>query len=103
MDGGCRGNVHPRGTICATQVRACSVAALFESAPADKVVFHAAIGLNATAIARVQELVRQRLLRLFVRRGLLPDDAAQAMAQWTHSGGFSVDASVRIACERLIR
>ena len=40
--------------------------------------------------------VRTRLLRLFVRRGLLPADDARAMAQWQHGGGFSVDASVRI-------
>jgi len=31
-----------------------------------------------------------------VRRGLLPRDDARAMAQWPHSGGFSVDGSVRI-------
>jgi hypothetical protein len=30
-------------------------------------------------------------------RGLLPHDEAQAMAQWAHDGGFSVDGSVRIA------
>ena len=40
--------------------------------------------------------MRRRLLRVFVRRGLLPADAAQAMAQWEHGGGFSVDGSVRI-------
>jgi len=60
------------------------------------VVFHAATGLDATAIAAVQAQVRRRLLRAFVRRGLLPGDDAQAMAQWEHGGGFSVDASVRI-------
>ena len=60
------------------------------------VVFHAATGLEANAIAQVQAPVRRRLLRVFVRRGLLPDDDAQAMGQWQHGGGFSVDASVRI-------
>ena len=54
---------------------------VFEPVPADGVVFHAAIGLDATAIARVQESVRRRLMRLFVRRGPLPRDDAQAMAQ----------------------
>jgi len=39
---------------------------------------------EATAIAQVQAQVCQRLLRVFVRRGLLPRDAAQAMAQWPH-------------------
>ena len=49
------------------------------------------------------------LLRLFVRRGLLPGDDARAMAQWEHGGGFSVDGSVRIEAvdragrERLLR
>jgi hypothetical protein len=69
---------------------------VFEPAPPDGVVFYATIGLDATAIARVQESVRRRLLRVFVRRGLLPGDDAQAMGQWEHGGGFSVDGSVRI-------
>ena len=53
--------------------------------------------------------MRRRLLRVFVRRGLLPDDDAQAMGQWQHGGGFSVDGSVRIEAtdragrERLLR
>ena len=60
-------------------------------------IFTAATGLEANAIAQVQAQVRRRLLRTFVRRGLLPGADAQAMAQWQHGGGFSVDASVRIA------
>ncbi len=70
---------------------------VFEPAPADGVVFHAATGIDATAITKMQAQVRRRLLRRVVRRGLLPADDAQAMAQWQHGGGFSVDASVRIA------
>jgi hypothetical protein len=48
-------------------------------------------------------------LRVVVRRGRLPGDAARAMAQWQHGGGFSVDGSVRIEAadragrERLLR
>lgn len=82
---------------------------VFDAAAAGEVIFHAATGLDATAIAEVQAQVRRRLLRLFVRRGLLPADGALAMAQWEHGGGFSVDASVRIAAadrtgrERLLR
>ncbi len=82
---------------------------MFEPVPAGGVVFHAATGVEATAIARVQESVRQRLLRRFARCGLLPGDAAQAMAGWEHGGSFSIDASVRIAGtdhagrERLLR
>lgn len=82
---------------------------VFAPAPADGAVFHAAADLDATAIAEVQAQMRRRLLRGFVRRGLLPADDAQAMAQWEHGGGFSVDASVRIEAadragrERLLR
>ena len=82
---------------------------VFDAAPANGVVFRAAAGPEANAIADVQAGVRRRLLRVFVRRGLLPSDDAQAMGQWAHGGGFSVDASVRIEAadragrERLLR
>jgi hypothetical protein len=78
-------------------------------AAAGGVVFHAATGLDATAITQVQAQVRRRMLRVFVRRRLLPGDDAQAMGQWAHGVGFSVDGSVRIAVadragrERLLR
>jgi hypothetical protein len=81
---------------------------LFDAAAGGR-IFHAASGLDATAIADVQAGVRRRLLRGFVRRDLLPADDAQAMGQWQHGGGFSVDAAVRIAAadragrERLLR
>lgn len=82
---------------------------VFAPAPANDAVFHAASGLDATAITQVQAQVQRRLLRVFVRRGLLPANDAQAMAHWDHGGGFSVDGSVRIAAadragrERLLR
>ena len=82
---------------------------VFDAAAAGGVIFHAATGLDANAIAEVQACVRRRLLRVFVRRGLLPGDDARAMAQWEHGGGFSVDGSVRIEAadragrERLLR
>jgi hypothetical protein len=69
---------------------------VFDSATTGGVIFSAATGVDANAIAQVQECVRRRLLRTFVRRGLLPGDDARAMAQWEHGGGFSVDGSVRI-------
>jgi hypothetical protein len=68
---------------------------VFDAAAAGVVVFHAATGIDHNAIAEVQARVRRRLLRVFVRRGLLPGDDAQAMGQWEHGGGFSVDGSVR--------
>jgi hypothetical protein len=82
---------------------------VFDATPTGGVVFHAATRIDANAIATVQERVRRRLLRVFVRRGLLPGDDAQAMGQWQHGGGFSVDGSVRIEAadragrERLLR
>ena len=82
---------------------------VFDAATTGGVVFHATTGIDANAIADVQACVRRRLLRVFVRRGLLPGDDAQAMGQWEHGGGFSVDGSVRIEAadragrERLLR
>jgi hypothetical protein len=82
---------------------------VFDAAIAGGIVLHAATGIDANAVAQVHAQVRQRLLHVFVRRGLLPGDDAQAMGQWEHGGGFSVDGSVRIAAadragrERLLR
>jgi hypothetical protein len=82
---------------------------VFDATTAGGVVFHTAAGLDAPAVAAVQACVRRRLLRVFARRGLLPGAAAQAMRQWQHGGGFSVDGSVRIEAadragrERLLR
>jgi len=82
---------------------------VFASTPTGDVVFHAATGLDAPAIAAAQAKVRQRLLCHFVRRGLLESDAAHAMQAWPHGGGFSVNAAVRIEAadrpglERLLR
>ena len=61
---------------------------VFDSAAAGGVIFTAATGLDANAIAQVQAQVRRRLLRVFVRRGLLPrDDAFRAvMGQWRMGG-----------------
>jgi hypothetical protein len=77
------------------------------------VIFHAATGLDESAIARVQVNVRKRILRDFVARGHLEvcdaKDMAERAASSSHSGGFSVDAGVRIEAadraglERLLR
>ena len=40
---------------------------------------------------------RQRLLEALTRRGVLKLNGAETMANWDHGGGFSLDASVRIA------
>jgi len=49
---------------------------VFETTTAGGVVFHAAAGLDALTIAAVQACARRHLLRVFVRRGLLPDEGA---------------------------
>ena len=49
-----------------------------------------------THIAQVQTQVRQRILRAFVRRGLIDKGDRDEMLCWEHGGGFSLDASVRI-------
>jgi len=82
---------------------------VFAPTPADGMLFHAATGPDASAIAQVQQSVRRQPFRVFVHRGLLPGDAVQAMGQWEHGGSFSIDAAVciavanRAAHERLLR
>jgi hypothetical protein len=57
----------------------------------------------------VQAQVRQRILRAFVRRGLIGKGDRDEMTGWEHGGGFSLDASVciggddRAGLERLLR
>jgi hypothetical protein len=90
-----------------THYHCCVTDGIF-SADASSVHFHTS-RLNTADIQQVQETVRQRTLRLFQRRGLLTHDEVEAMLDWSHGGGFSVDASVRIAAddrrglERLLR
>ena len=67
------------------------------------------VQVDEACVERVQALVRQRVLGLFERRGLLSRQAVAAMQGWGHSGGFSVRAGVRVAAqdragrERLLR
>lgn len=82
---------------------------VFDTDASGEVVFHEASGLDAAAITAVQTAVRRRLLWAARWRGLLTEDGVQAMAEWAHGGGFSVDAEVRIEAsdraglERLLR
>jgi len=48
------------------------------------VVFHAASGLDEATVATVPAQVRQRVLRAFVRRGLLDRRDGDAMGGWAH-------------------
>ena len=73
------------------------------------VEFREATGLEPAALASLQEKVRRRVLRHLQRRGHLSADEASEMLAWEHAGGFSLDASVRVAAsdrlglERLCR
>lgn len=51
------------------------------------------------AVAFIQRNIRRRLLRALTRRGVLEPQVAEEMVAWDHSGGFSLDAGVRIEAE----
>ena len=53
--------------------------------------------VDEACVERVQALVRQRVLGLFERRGLLSRETVAVMQGWVHSGGFAVHAGVRVA------
>jgi hypothetical protein len=47
-------------------------------------------------VHRLQRTLQRRVLRLFQRRGLLDDHTVADMLTWQASGGFTLNASVRI-------
>ena len=71
--------------------------------------FTKAVPPDQKLLDEVHAKIRRRLLRALTRRGVLEPDDAEAMANWAHGGGFSLDASVRIegtdrpGLERLLR
>lgn len=85
----------------------CVVDGLF-SAGDEAIRFHPAV-LTDTAIARVQQRTRRRVLKLFERRSVLSEDVTELMLGWGHRGGFSLNAEVwvpswdRAGLERLLR
>ena len=72
-------------------------------------VFHEATLLHLEHWIRLQGVVQRRVLRYFRTHGLLDEADADGMLGWRGSGGFSIDASVRIegddraGLERLLR
>ena len=58
--------------------------------------FHEASELAPAHWQEVERTVQRRVLRAFSTRGLLEPDAARTMLSWQASGGFSVEASVRM-------
>jgi hypothetical protein len=71
--------------------------------------FHEATHFSADDAQALAPVLQRRILRLFQRRGLLDEHTVDDMLTWQGTGGFSVDASVRIhgsdraGRERLIR
>ncbi|GAB1234115.1 IS91 family transposase [Ferrigenium sp. UT5] len=106
-------NAHTHFHCCIVDGVFQAVAKIVETAdttePITSVDFHAATHLDIVAIAQVQAKIRQRILRAFVRRGLISKGDRDEMLSWEHGGGFSLDASVciggtdRAGLERLLR
>jgi hypothetical protein len=71
--------------------------------------FHEATHFSADDAGALAPVLQRRILRLFQRRGLLDEHTVDDMLTWQGTGGFSVDAAVRIhgsdraGRERLIR
>ncbi len=82
---------------------------MFGEAKDGKADFHEASELTSDRIRHLETTLRARVLRYFRRHDLLDDFDAAGMLAWQGSGGFSVDASVRIegedraGIERLVR
>ena len=55
--------------------------------------------VDEACVERVQAGVRQRVLGLFERRGLLSSETVAVMQGWGHKGGFSVHAGERIVAQ----
>ena len=85
-------NVHPHYHLVVLD-------GVFSKADDSEIAFHEAYDLTPDRIAQVESVVRKRVLRYFRRQGLLDDLDAAGMLNWQGSGGFSVDASVRIEAE----
>jgi hypothetical protein len=82
---------------------------VFSPTDNDDATFHAAIDFTQQDIVDVQSRMRARGLRFLERHGHLDRTAVDSLDAAEHAGGWSVDASVRIAewdrqgLERLVR
>jgi hypothetical protein len=92
-----------------THFHVCVIDGVFEPNANGEVRFIVAEELDAQDAEAVQTRVRRRILRAYQRRGILDKDEREKMESWSHGGGFSLDATVRIAAndrrglERLLR
>jgi hypothetical protein len=85
-------NVHPHYHLVVLD-------GVFSKADDSEIAFHEAYDLTPDRIAQVESVVQKRVLRDFRRQGLLDEVDAAGMLNWQGSGGFSIDASVRIEAE----
>jgi hypothetical protein len=82
---------------------------VFSEGSDGEALFHEATSLTEADIEAVGQKTRHRSLRWLTRHGYLDSEVAEMMRGWPHSGGFSVDGSVRLAAwdrgglERLAR
>jgi hypothetical protein len=82
---------------------------VFSEGDDGSVTFQEATHLTTDDVPRLERTLQRRVLRLFQRRGLLTEATVENMLTWQASGGFSLDASVRIhgsdsaGRERLLR
>jgi hypothetical protein len=82
---------------------------VFSGTDDEGVRFHASSQLTSAHWLELQRVVQRRVLRYFRTQDLLDEADANGMLTWRGSGGFSIDASVRIegddrgGIERLLR
>ena len=79
-----------------THFHVCAIDGVFEP-NGEGVHLHPAPAPSPEEMETVQVAVRRRTLHAFQRRGWLERGDRLEMEQWPHGGGFSLDASVRIA------
>jgi hypothetical protein len=95
-------NVHPHYHLVVLD-------GVFSGAGHGEVSFHEASELTSDHTRQLESTLQRRVLRYFRRHGLLDEIDTAGMLTWQGSGGFSVDASVRIqgedraGIERLVR
>jgi hypothetical protein len=92
-----------------THLHDCLTDGVFSVGPDGTLRFHRAADFDAAAVSAVERRIRSRVLRIAVRYGALTPEVAADLARWSHGGGFSLHAGVRIEAadraglERLLR
>jgi hypothetical protein len=69
---------------------------VFSEGSNGEALFHEAALVEAADIEAVEKKTRHRVLKWLARHGYLDPEAAEMMRAWSHSGGFSLDGSVRL-------